>query len=580
MTKEAVLHKMNLEFLYPLPDNKMLFKIRVKKNDCLKVLLHTVDKYKSLFGSNTIKSSFIMEKVSSDALFDYYESVIELTFLSALYYFEFFWENGKGFYSNYEFFEKEPRDLRFMFIAASHWKEDVFSTPGWLEDAVVYAIFPDRFYREKEKNPNPTDYNDWFSKVGVETVLGGNIKGITAKLDYLSGLGVNVIYLNPVFTSDSNHRYNTFNYYSIDPRLGTLDDFKNLVECAHRLGIKIILDAVFNHTGLDFFAFKDVMEHEKKSPYLDWFHISSFPVAASGDEEPNFKSFAYYYKMPKLNLANEEAAEYFLKVGEYWIKECNIDGWRLDVADEVSHGFWKKFRTRMKKQNKELAIVGEVWYDSSEYLKGDEFDTVMNYPFLYAAGDFLNRVSAAPASSFSNALGHIRGLYKKNVHSILWNIIDSHDTPRFLFNVNEDREKLKMAALLQFTLPGTPVVYYGDEVGMTGGADPDNRRGMLWDETKQAADVLDFYKTIIGIRKKYAPIFKGSFKEVLIDDKNGVYGYERTDGTNTILVILNSGEKSIIFPNSKKYRNLLTGSELTGDITVEKTSGIILKNGI
>ena len=213
--------------------------------------------------------------------------------------------------------------------------------------------------------------------------------GVIDRFGHLVDLGVDVIYFTPIFEAPSNHKYDTVDYYWIDPHFGDEDTVRKLIELAHEHGIKVVFDAVFNHSGYGFFAFQDVLEHGEDSPYAHWFNIDSFPVQT---EPPNYETFANQIAtMPKLMTCHDDVKEYFLEVGRYWVREFGIDGWRLDVANEIDHHFWREFREAVKSENPDALIVGELWHEASEWVRGDQFDSVMNYSFQYACLDFLPR---------------------------------------------------------------------------------------------------------------------------------------------------------------------------------------------
>ena len=237
-------------------------------------------------------------------------------------------------------------------------EEEEFLIPNWAKNKVVYQIFPSRFATTED-----IPHDVWYqTPICHKANLKGNIKGIINRLNHIKELGVDLIYMTPLFMSDSSHKYDTIDYYQIDPSFGTEDDLRELVEKAHSMGIKVMLDAVFNHTSPKFFAFADIQKNKEKSPYFNWYYVDGFPLIFERGKKPNFKTFAYYGGMPKLNLSNPETAEYFINVGKYWVEKCNIDGWRLDVGDEVIHSFWKRFRSEVRKINPQALIVGEIWH--------------------------------------------------------------------------------------------------------------------------------------------------------------------------------------------------------------------------
>ena len=520
MNKTAIFHKMDKEYFYALDKDTFLVKLRCAKGDLFKVRLGYCDKY--LNERNIPVEGDIhytdMIKVASDELFDYYEATIKTHVIVIRYFFELRdWEDIILYYYGYRFYNEEPK-LHFGMFDASQpvREEEIFDTPNWANGAIVYQIFPERFAR---KNLN-TDGNWYLIPMNRTEMLGGNLRGIIDALDYLEELGIEVIYLTPIFKSSSNHKYNTDDYMEIDPTFGTEDDLKELVEKAHNKNIKIILDGVFNHSGYEFAPFKDLMENQENSKYKDWYYPFSFPLKWKWGEKPNYWTFGYAGPMPKLNTSNPEVREYIFGVIRKWMA-LGIDGWRLDVADEVSHDFWKAFRKVVKSINKDALIIGEVWYESSPWLLGDEYDTVMNYEFSRDIG-LLTNDKNYKCSDFVNDYSFLLGRVHKRVRNYLWNLIDSHDTPRFLTS-SKSKKKLKFALALQMVLPGMPMIYYGDEVGMEGKQDPDCRRGMIWDEEKQDKELLTYYKKWINVRKNSKALQKGATKFINVNDETKTF---------------------------------------------------------
>lgn len=552
MNKTAIFHKMDKEYFYALDKDTFLVKLRCAKGDLFKVRLGYCDKY--LNERNIPVEGDIhytdMIKVASDELFDYYEATIKTHVIVIRYFFELRdWEDIISYYYGYRFYNEEPK-LHFGMFDASQpvREEEIFDTPNWANGAIVYQIFPERFAR---KNLN-TDGNWYLTPMNRTEMLGGNLRGIIDALDYLEELGIEVIYLTPIFKSSSNHKYNTDDYMEIDPTFGTEDDLKELVEKAHNKNIKIILDGVFNHSGYEFAPFKDLMENQENSKYKDWYYPFSFPLKWKWGEKPNYWTFGYAGPMPKLNTSNPEVREYIFGVIRKWMS-LGIDGWRLDVADEVSHDFWKAFRKVVKSINKDALIIGEVWYESSPWLLGDEYDTVMNYLFFDNVKKLLV-TKEYKVSDFDYENNFLRGRMHTKVQPLLWNLIDSHDTPRFLTQANNNEEILKLAFALQMTLPGMPMIYYGDEVGMQGGKDPDCRRGMLWDENKQNGEIFDYYKKWIKIHKKYSSLKNGEFKTIYVNDDANVYIFKRFNENEELYIAFNFSNNNISldYLNDKK----------------------------
>jgi glycosidase len=278
--------------------------------------------------------------------------------------------------------------------------------------------------------------------------------------------------------------------------------------------------------------------------------------------------------MPKLNTENPEVRAYLLKAAEYWIKETGIDGWRLDVANEVGHSFWREFRQVVKKANPDAYILGEVWHESSIWLEGDQFDAVMNYPFTNAVLDFfINRT--ADAEKFSFMLGKQLAGYPRQASEVMFNLLDSHDTARLLTQAGGDKRLMKLAAMFQFTYFGTPCIYYGDEIGMDGGHDPGCRKCMEWDETKHDKDLFTFYQTLIKLRKSHPALRTGSFKFLQAEKNGGKLAYLREDDNETIIVAVNNDRagNTISLPvQHQQWTNLWNGQSLSakqGQLTVK-----------
>lgn len=571
MVREAVLHKMDQEFCYALSEGKFLVRIRTKKGDCKSVVFWYTEKYGNICGDES-RNSIPMTKVSSDDLFDYYEVIYQNEALVTKYYFEL--EDQEGnivYYGNYRFQDSRIEPLYHMFDIQKHAREvEEFPVIDWMSEGVVYQIFPDRFYRGSHKSQE--GLLDWNKKPEWHETYGGTLRGITEKLDYLKELGITILYLTPIFEANSNHKYNTKDYMKIDKDFGTKEDLSELVKKAHENGMKVILDGVFNHTGDEFMPFLDMKEKEANSNYKNWFQVEEFPLIARAHEKPNYGTFSYHGGMPQLNPDATPVKEYIKSVIEYWMRECNIDGWRLDVADEISHPFWKEFRSWVKSEKSDAPIIGEVWYDSSAWLQGDEFDTVMNYPFFNNVIGWIGSGNLKP-SDFVNQLGFLRGKYHVHAHQMLWNLIDSHDSERFLNNVGEDKRKLRLAALLQFTLTGTPMIYYGDEVGMSGGMDPDCRRGMIWEKDRQDQSLFEYYKRVIRLRKHSKALMNGEFNPVVLNDEKEFLIFEKIYERERIYVAINNGGAPVYDSMLEGVKDEITGNYQNGSL--EPFTGVI-----
>ena len=381
--------------------------------------------------------------------------------------------------------------------------------PAWVKDAVFYQIFPDRFCRSA-KYKAVGKFVDWDTLPTRENMFGGNLAGIADKLDYIASLGVNAIYLCPIFKSNSNHRYHTVDYFEIDTVLGTLKDFDNLVKKAHKLGLRVILDGVFNHCSRGFFQFNSLMELGKNSPYVDWFHVHGWPLHAYSGK-PNYDCWWGYPALPKFNTDNPDVRDYLFSVGEYWMKR-GIDGWRLDVPNEIDDdSFWQEFRRRIKAINPEAYIVGEIWDEPSRWLQGDQFDGVMNYVFRRAVLAYLFDEKPISLAEFATRL---REAFPEGRFGVQMNLLGSHDTIRLASLPCSNWERVKLALTLLFFLPGAPCVYYGEEIGMEGGKDPDNRRTFPWDKLSegQSKPIYGYIKDLIALRNKERVLRDGTLE--------------------------------------------------------------------
>ena len=561
MEYSAILHDMDKRFCYAIDKGVFVIRIQVKKDDIKEIILHYMDKYISIEMKDTRKT-VPMKKIASSQFHDYYEAQIRMDMICLRYFFEFTDMHGeKAYYGNYEFSKECITNIDRMFDCPQNLREEeMFEVPEWAANKVVYQIFPSRYAASQ-----PVDKELWYkAPITFTDNLHGDIRGIIDHLDYIRDLGIDVIYLTPIFKSDSSHKYDTIDYYQIDPSFGTAEDLRELVQKAHQYGMKVVLDAVFNHTGRDFFAFKDILENKEKSKYLDWYFIDKFPLDTEPGQAPNFKCFGYYGGMPKLNLKNPEVEKYVTDVACYWLKECDIDGWRMDVGDEISHYFWKHFRRAVKAVKKDALIIGEIWHYAGDFLEGDEWDTVMNYPFYLNLIDLLADEKIG-VSRFIQNLGYMKGRLNKKCYPLMWNLIDSHDTARFLHLCN-NKQKLHLAAAFQLLMPGMPMIYYGDELAMPGANDPDCRRGMYWDEEYRDNEMLEWYKRLIQVRRTHACIVEGELAETITRDEDGTIVLIRKNTEETVALIFNCSNDTKEFNEYAGQYNLLGESVFDGKV--------------
>lgn len=457
------------------------------------------------------------------------------------------------------------------------------STPDWVQDAIFYQIFPDRFANGDPSN-DPPNVQPWGSPPTAHGFQGGDLRGILQRLDYLLDLGVTALYLNPIFLSPSTHRYNTTDYYQIDPKLGTLDDFRALLDAAHRHGLRVILDGVFNHCGRGFFAFSDVLENGEHSPYRDWFHIRRFPLDAYGPGEAhNYLGWWNHKSLPKFNTDNPAVRAYLLRVARYWIEQ-GADGWRLDVPNEIDDdAFWAEFRRVVKSVNPEAYLLGEIWTADSRWANDTHFDGLMNYPLRDALLPLLN--GRIPVSQFAEKVEGLFRIYARENLYAMYNLLGSHDTERLWSMLGGDLRLVKLAFQFQFTFPGAPAIYYGDEVGLEGGKDPECRGAFPWDPAAWKGDLRPWVQSLIAIRKASVPLRRGDYRRLLAEDASGLYAIERTAEGRQMVAIFNfspqAREAHLKLESGSGLRNLLDGRPVSWrddrlDVALPAWSGVWL----
>lgn len=495
----------------------------------------------------------------------------------------------------------------------------MITSPDWVQDAIFYQIFPDRFARSAHNPNDKLTFESWDSLPTPYGFKGGDLYGVAERLDYLEDLGITALYLNPIFASASNHRYHAFDFYNVDELLGGNKAFTYLLDKAHKKNIRVILDGVFNHASRGFWQFHHVLENGNSSPYKDWFffdeerlngkkHWGAYPSPHEQkllSHEDSLTAIGYrgwwnLPALPKFNTNSPAARELLFDVAEHWI-EFGADGWRLDVAEEIDDdSFWQEFRKRVRKINPEAYIVAEIWHESRRWLQGDQFDAIMNYdvtkPALaFFAGNHLDLKvlhqqanyheihHAMDAHEFANRIDHNLGMYKRDITYSQLNLLDSHDTPRFLSCAGGDKESLKLAWLFMFSYPGAPCIYYGDEIGLDGEHDPFCRKSFPWDESKWDKDLLSYAKEVVAFRKKNPALRRGDFKRLW--SANGVYAFSRTYEGKSFIVALNvseSPQQVEVTHDAKKSPRVVFGeaSEISKDgklkFTVPARSGVVL----
>lgn len=537
MNEYAMLHIPDSRYCFATGEKELVLRLRMAKEDeKAKVFLIYAQKYDFTF----CREKQPMEIKYSDKLYNYYEIKMRLTDVRFAYIFQIE-EDGNTWYFSEDGVTKEYRfeEGFYNFFQMPYInKNDVMHTVDWMRSAVFYQIFVERFYKGNEKKDTSYINMKWDELPTPKSFAGGDLAGIMEKMDYLKELGINALYLTPVFRSVSNHKYDTIDYFTVDPQFGTKEELRQLVKMAHDNGIRVVLDAVFNHCSMYMQQFQDVLEKGKDSQYYDWFLIDG---DAPDLEKMNYECFAACNYMPKLNTANEEVQKFLLGIAVYWIREADIDGWRLDVSDEVSHDFWRKFRKAVKKEKQDSVIIGENWHDAYAYLMGDQYDSIMNYAFTKACLDYFAK-GIFSAKEMAEKLNANLMRNTEQVNRMMLNLLDSHDTHRFFSEVNKDKDKMLAAIALEMVFEGAPCLYYGTELCMEGGYDPDSRRGFPWNKESWDMDFLETVKELIRIRKQPAV----QYGDICITHEQEILRVERSGEQDRVVLRINMEEKTDI----------------------------------
>jgi glycosidase len=418
------------------------------------------------------------------------------------------------------------------------------TVPPWVYDAIIYQIFPDRFANGDSDN-DPPNVHPWGAEPTLWHFQGGDLQGVLQHFDYLLDLGVTTLYFNPIFKATANHRYNTYDYMVIDPRLGTLEDFQALLRHAHKHGVRILLDGVFNHCGRGFFAFNDVLENQEHSHYKEWFHIKRFPVRAYGPgKAEDYLAWWDIKSLPKFNTDNPDVRQYLMEVARHWTEQ-GIDGWRLDVPNEIDDdSFWAEFYEVVKGINPGAYLLGEIWDVDPRWVGAGHFDGLTNYPLRQALRAFLLDQSLSP-SAFLAEVERITAAYPWEHTLANVSLLGSHDTRRLWRLCDGHVDRILSLYFLVFTLPGVPHIYYGDEVGLDGGKDPDNRRAFPWDPARWNERVRQGVKDLISLRRRSSALRRGRFKMLAADDALGTLAFLRGSREERVLVALNRSPEGV-----------------------------------
>lgn len=556
MNRYAMQHIADSSYCFPISKNEIVLRLRTGKNDiaCAEVL------YESKYVIGEKQKRAKMRKAYIGEIFDFYEVKLTLedTRLAYVFYVndgeENYYFSEDGVTKNYDFTVGFYNFFQYPYINET----DIMECVPWMKTATFYQIFVDRFQQGDMEKDNSYINLKWGEIPTPKSFAGGDLKGIIEKLDYIEELGCNTIYLTPVFRSISNHKYDISDYYNVDKQFGTNEDLKRLVQLAHEKDMRVVLDAVFNHCSDEISQFQDVLQKGKKSEYFDWFVIRGDEV---NKERDNYESFAACTYMPKWNTSNEEVQQYLIDIGTHYLTEYDIDGWRLDVSDEISHDFWRSFRKAVKAKKKDAVIIGENWHDANTYLRGDQYDSIMNYSFTKLCLDYF----AFGKKNAEEAAWKLNEILMRNtdtVNKMMLNLLDSHDTHRFFKEVEKDREKMKAALCLLYLFPGVPCIFYGTEILTEGGYDPDCRRCMDWSKIGTQGEFGEVYRLLQNLsklRKKYE--ISDSVVEITA----------RED----VLVIEHNLKNDVL----KLYINVTGKEQVVDEITVKSNSYVICVNG-
>jgi len=589
MNIQTFYHEPKSKYAYAYDNKTLHIRFRSGKHELDNIEVIAYDPYSYVQMDNgewsfdTSNQFFVeMKKEHSDDLFDYWFCEInEIDTVRIRYGFILNDVNKRVFYGTHLVCDMDRfetiRDNGLHFFSFPYInEEDVFKAPDWVKETVWYQIFPERFNRSQESSQEKVLPWNVINIVDNSMTFGGNIAGIIEKLDYLVNLGINGIYFTPLFESPSTHKYDTTDYFRIDSMFGDNESMLKLVKEAHKRNIKVMLDGVFNHCGYYHPFWQDVLEKGKNSMYYECFHIQGDEVFPRSEKEymqlpmvelmhkMNYQSFGNAPIMPKWNTKSEITRKHLLDVGMYWVTEYDIDGWRLDVSNEVSHSFWREFRKVVKAIKPELYIIGENWDNSTPWLQGDQFDSVMNYELLNIIWNFIGEryvLFKTDVVGFQQCLGKYFVQYQKNVLPYMFNMVDSHDTARVMSVVNGDINKAKLIYLIQFIMPGTPSIYYGSEIGLEG-VQESARGCMVFDDYTTINPLYCHLRRLISLRRKYE-IFRQSDYEVCMLDqrKNSIALKKKNDAQEMIVLINNSNKKQSYFIGDEMKRYELEAYE-------------------
>ena len=593
MDSAALYHRPESEFAYLYDEDTVHIRLRTKKNDVAQVDLLAGDTYLH-YSEAWYRTNQEMMKVASSDLHDYWQCEWPLAPNRLAYAFRVQdFDGNQVFYCDRGVYPADDAHIlgqvNAYFRLPYFHESDRVKTPDWVKDTVWYQIFPERFANGDPTN-DPENTLPWGLRAHPrhDDFYGGDLQGIIDHLDYLADLGITGIYLTPIFKGDTNHKYDTSDYMTIDPAFGDAELFGKMVSQAHARGIRVMLDAVFNHIGYASSQWQDVLDNQDQSIYKNWFHIQDFPVQAfraidySGGErfdrqQLTYQTFAFEPHMPKLNTANPEVKAYLLDVARHYIQAFDIDGWRLDVANEVDHQFWKDFHRTCVNLKEDFYIVGEIWHSAQRFLEGDEFHAIMNYPMTDQIKDFFfgptgsigltskDQIGDETANreltnqQFMDRMTSQQMLYRTQTNQAQFNLLDSHDTDRIITRANYDKDKVQSALAFTFLQTGTPCIYYGTEIGLDGGDDPDNRKCMVWEKDKQDQAMWQFTKDLIQMRRNYSDLINLGTLDWSQDlPSERILAFTKTYRGQTLRAYFNQGNQDLQIGLDKNTKIVLT----------------------
>lgn len=584
MNLSAIYHRMSEQYCYSLDEDRLIINIKTGY-DVDQIYIVYGDPYEAGIMGGAEKWSGDREEIYfKKRLKDHiwWTTTLMPKYKRCKYYFEIHSKDECMYYFEDGFYTEDEmnQDGKTLSYFIMPWMNpaDVCTTPSWVNDTVWYQIFPERFCNG-DPSIDPENVKPWQSgKVGMHDFYGGDIKGIRDKIPYLKDLGITGIYLNPVFESTTNHKYNTRNYKLVDPHFGTNEELRALVDEAHAAGIRVMLDAVFNHTGYDHPMWLDVLEKGQESKYAQWYMVNKWPIERGRDtKDGRYYSFAFAEYMPKLNTNNPEVQDYLLDIIKFWIDTFDIDGLRFDVGNEVSHSFLKAIRYMTKRIKNDFYLLGEIWHDSISWLLGDEYDSVMNYPLTTAIADFWvykNR----DRQSFEYDINRCFTMYYSQVNDVLFNLLDSHDTNRLFDKCHKNIDIFYQQLAVLFTMPGSPCIYYGTEVALDGGYDPDCRRCMPWSDIDAGKldDKLSEMKSLISMRKTIQACKSRNFHFPNDIAKDRVISYLKIGDNESLQVYLNCENEEVEIPLPETYEVIFSRKWSQED----DTKGTLAQNGV